>query len=113
MIQRDFYECSTLDDAQDLVSYILSVANKIGEATAWSNIIEYDDGINPIVYYVKAHSAYPVNLSKYSSPSGNKILTVKLNTRSGSEEGSGTSFTHYGAFDERVGINKQNNPNRP
>lgn len=107
MIQRDFYECSTLEDAEGLVSYILSSAERIGGATNWSNIIEYDDGVNPIVYYVKAHSAYPIIIKNYDPPSGNKIILVKLNTRSGIEEGSGTSLAHSIAFEERVGINKQ------
>lgn len=105
MIQRDFYECSTLADAQDLISHILATTDGLDSSVGWSNIIQYDDG-NNIVYYVKLNRAHKTDIKTYSLPSGNTILTVKLNTRSGNEEGSGTSFTHYPAFDERVGLYK-------
>lgn len=105
MIQRDFYECRTLTDANDLVSHILANTDELSWASEWSNVLSYDDGQNPIVYYVKIHRSYPT-FKEYTPPSGNKISIVKLNTRTGSEEGSQTTFRHYPMFDERVGVDK-------
>jgi len=106
MIQRDFYECSTLIDAQGLVSHMLANGDGLDNSTRWSNIISHTDSKGNTVYYVKINRAYSIDISEYLEPSGVKVQMVTLNTRSGNEEGGGTTFTHYPAFDERMGMYK-------
>lgn len=104
MIQRQFYECNTLIDAQELITFILANTSKIGAATGWSNIIEHTT-FDSSVYYVKVNRAYSTNFTRWPK---NSILPtiVTLNTRTGNEEGSFTSFVHYSTFNERMGGNK-------
>lgn len=105
MIQRQFYECSTLADAQELISFILANTPKIGAAKNWSNIIQHNTG-DATFFYVKVNRAYTTDFTKW--PDGSILpAIVVLNTRTGSEEGTGTSFTHYSVFNDRVGLFKE------
>ena len=104
MIQRQFYECNTLIDAQELITFILANTSKIGAATGWGNIIEHTIMDNTL-YYVKVNRAYSTDFTNWPSKS-NIPSIVTLYTRTGSEEGSNTFFTHYSTFNQRMGNNK-------
>ena len=104
MIQRQFYECNTLIDAQELIAFILANTPRIGSATKWGNIIEHNVGDNTL-YYVKVNRAYVTDFIDWPNKS-NMPSIVTLYTRTGSEEGSNTFFTHYSTFNQRMGNSK-------
>lgn len=107
MIQRQFYECSNMTEAQGLISFILRNTPRIGSLTKWSNIIVHTND-DSTVYYVKKHEAYVTDFRSWPTKSTPLPTEVTLNTRTGNEEGSGTSFIHYPIFNERMGTNKAN-----
>jgi len=107
MIQRQFYECSNMMQAQSLIQFIIKNTPRIGSASQWSDVIVHTVN-GSTVYYVKKHEAHITDFRKWDTKTNPLPTEVTLNTRTGNEEGSGTSFTHYSAFDERMGINKAN-----